>query len=631
VIRLSATRRPASAQQADAALAGLGDAAGLYFGVEGGIPGLHPLRATLVDRPALALHLFGDGIEAQAASALGAALLRTAPIAEWAARGTRGNGNAPLEQLRAFMGCFEPAAHVLLLGALPFAAHRLRGGGTEPLGTLYFPEQFHQRDGGGEWQLVTLGIEGVGTPSQDAPPAAAARAAIAREPLDDLPPGGYAAMVGRAVALLNERPLVSLTLSQSYRRRVDVAPIEAFRRLRAANPAPATFFFNDGAGECLLGASPDLQLVIEAGVVQALPVCGTVARGAGAVGEAQSLRELIDEDVDAASLAVCTDALRNDLAPLCEPGSLELLERRRPMSLATVIHAVDRLRGRLRPGCDAWDAIAATAAPVMVTGTPRAEALRAIGELEPSPRGWYGGMIVQVNGLGDALVGTILRAAAVRGGIAEVRTGGDLLASSSPEREEQESRLKTRSLWRAFGLEQAAPPRVFARTRGALPRAVAMVDEGDAFGAALRDCVQGLGIEIVADAPVRVLAGTRQIEGAQRLVAIGDAAALLLRSEGFALQACTPRHGELVRCVRADSGEDFLAACYLRWRFPDARLRAGWDVWASDADGGPQVLVHRERRIACLLFRPDSLLSQPGAVQMLVDAIALCAGTDQCG
>src|SRR6185369_16808087 len=138
-----------------------------------------------------------------------------------------------------------------------------------------------------------------------------------------------------------------------------------------------------------------LQLVISDRSVQALPVCGTVARGAGAVGESESLKELLDEAVDAASLAVCSDALRNDLAPLCEPGSLRLLDRRRPMTLATVVHAVDRLHGRLRAGVDAWDAIVATAAPVMLTGTPRALALAAIAAHEAGPRGWYGGLVVE--------------------------------------------------------------------------------------------------------------------------------------------------------------------------------------------------------------------------------------------
>ena len=170
------------------------------------------------------------------------------------------------------------------------------------------------------------------------------------------------------------------------------------------------------------------------------------------------------------------------------PGSLRLLDRRRPMTLATVVHAVDRLRGRLREGVDAWDAIVATAAPVMLTGTPRALALAAIAAHEAGPRGWYGGLVVEVRASGRARVGTMLRAAAVRDGVAEVRTGGDLLADSDPAREELESRIKAVSLWRALGLAVADDlqrtvadgPAAPDRPSAALPKAVALHDGGDA-------------------------------------------------------------------------------------------------------------------------------------------------------
>jgi anthranilate/para-aminobenzoate synthase component I len=515
------------------------------------------------------------------------------------------------------------------MGALPFAAHRLASGAApdERLGLLFLAQRFFRRDAAGAWESVTLSFAGMAAEvepivadSPDAPTAIPPQ----DEPHDDLPPGGYAQMVERALELLRQRPLVSLTLSQAYRRRVPCSAVEAFRRLRVANPAPATFFVNDGSGECLFGASPDLQLVVSGRDVQALPVCGTVARGPGAVGEAQSLRELLNEEVDAASLAVCTDALRNDLAPLCEPGSLRLTDRRRPMPLATVIHAVDRLAGRLRPGRDAWDAILATAAPVMVTGTPRAQALAAIEELEASPRGWYGGMVVQVAGNGDALVGTILRAAAVRDGVAQVRTGGDLLAASSPAREEQESRLKAGSLWRAFGLEPsgAGPAAAAMDNRWALPASVRLLAAGDAFAAALADCLGGLGIALDADAPVTVIAGPQPPPVEDRVLAIGDAALALLAREWFAVAPITPVQGHLVRCeptaaapVRAPA--PFIAARYLRSRLAASGLPAGWAAWASDEEGEPQVLVHAQRRLACILFRPESLLSQPGAVDML--------------
>ncbi|MGD9946382.1 MAG: chorismate-binding protein, partial [Burkholderiaceae bacterium] len=288
------------------------------------------------------------------------------------------------------------------------------------LGVLYLGETLYRRGSDGQWWRLQLSFPDLALPgpeaaaggrpqdedarAADTPARSAGTGSAARPPEpfappewdDDFVPGGYARVVARAVQRLADATLVSLTLSQSFRRRVRMPPAQAFARLRAVNPAPVSFFVNTGDGECLFGASPDLQLRIAGRLVEAMPVCGTVARGAGAVGEAESFKALVNEEVDEASLAVCSDALRNDLAPCCEAGSLSLVDRRRQMSLSTVVHAVDRLRGRLRDGVSPWRAIFATAAPAMVTGTPRAAALRAIAELEAGPRRWYGGLMVQV-------------------------------------------------------------------------------------------------------------------------------------------------------------------------------------------------------------------------------------------
>ncbi|MCY7318589.1 MAG: chorismate-binding protein, partial [Ramlibacter sp.] len=466
-------------------------------------------------------------------------------------------------------------------------------------------------------------------------PEPASRAGPDRSPGDAHPPGGDTALVRRAVRLLREPSRVSLTLRQSYRRRVTLPAAQAFARLRAVNPAPASLFLNDGSGERLFGASPDLQLAITAGRIQAFPVCGTVARRAGAVGEAQSLRELLNEEVDAASLAVCTDALRNDLAALCEPGSLQLRDRRRPMSLATVVHAVDRLEGRLRPGCDAWDAIVATAAPVMVTGTPRAAALAAIAQLEASPRGWYGGLMVQVASNGDALAGTILRAAAVSNGVAEVRTGGDLMVDSSPEREEQESRLKTLSVWRAFGLEPEPEPAGVDAVAVGGPGALRLLDHGDPFGQSVRDCVLGLGIGLSDAATTTLAIGAGAASGATAgLVAIGDAAYEVLAHNGFAVERQAPEHGRTLLATATPqapwrSSGPFIVARYAGYRLANASMPGGWETWAVDGNDAPLILVERGRRIACLLFRPDSLLCEPQALSALRASISLAGSNAQ--
>ncbi|MDW5441883.1 chorismate-binding protein [Polaromonas sp. SM01] len=644
MLSLQTSRRPATQGEAEQALAQLDKQAGAYFGCDAGIAGLHPLQATLLDRPALSLRLYGDGLAIQAHSALGQTLLDRPELSDWAKTASRGQGQHPIHSLRAFMAAFAPAPEVILLGALPFNAHRLAAAepqsDDESLGLLFFAEAYWQRDADGSWQRIELTLPNLAaaTPPVVTP---ALRPISKTEPQDDYPPGAYADMVARALVHLREQPLVSLTLSQSYRRRVSpsLSPAQAFARLRQANPAPAAFFLNDGDGQCLFGASPDLQLVLRQRVVEALPVCGTVARGPGPVGEAESFRELVNEDVDAASLAVCTDALRNDLAPLCEPGSLRLLDRRRPMSLSTVVHTVDRFSGRLREGADAWDAIVATAAPVMVTGTPRRHALAAIAQLEASPRGWYGGLMVRVSADGDALAGTILRAAAIRDGLAEVRTGGDLMADSTPAREEQESRLKAISLWRALGIEAAAQAASSAVAALKLPARVALHDAGDPFPAAVRETLQGLGLVIDAAAEVDVLMGAdaaacrRLLTAKPRrpLLAIGDAALRVLEQAGFAVTAIAPEHGRIMRATMTSealaSGEhSFITARYASLALADhAALLPGWSVWAHDEQQRPVLLAHTQDRVVCLLFRPDSLMSSAAALQSLRAALAWAA------
>lgn len=658
VLRLRAARAEATAAEIDAALARLDapGAAGLYFGCDAGIAALHPREATLIEGPALVVAVHADGAVVQPRGALGHALCAHAALAQCMALAGRGPGRSAIAVLRAFLAACGGHADALLLGALRFEAHRLAqpdaAAHAAPLGVFYFATRYWHRDAQGAWWRVALHIEGLpdpeAAPSPGQPHAPAAQPSApapvlvpAQEPRDDFAPGGYAATVARAVTLLRSEPLVSLTLSQSFRRRVEAAPSAAFARLRAVNPAPVSFFLRTPEGETLFGASPDLQLVVQGRSIASLPVCGTVARQGGAVGEAASLHELINEEVDAASLAVCSEALGNDLAPLCEPGSLHLTARRQPMALATVVHTVDRLQGTLRPGMDAWDAVLATAAPVMLTGTPRAHALSAIARLEASPRGWYGGMVVQVRADGDALVGTLLRAACVQGGVAEVRTGGDLMADSDPPREERESRLKAISLWRALGLSDdaslAAPPA--APAAHALPARVALHDGADPWAQTTAAALQGMGLALDHGAQVRVLIGAdaaacaRAAQGAQAIVALGDAALHLLAQAGLPVQPCAPAHGRVLRVRPTPAAPfgpaPFLAPRYATWALDLTRpLPPGWEIWAHGEEGELLALARARPgapRSACLLFRPDALLADDAARAALRAAIAWAA------
>ena len=628
-----------SQEEVDIQFASLEQHAGIYFGVDAGIEGLHPLQATLLSQPALAFHLYGDGIVVKCLTQWGSALVATKEITLWQTKSARGAGQTVQESLRLFLACFTTSPDFMLIGALPFDAHCLNAPTDfiDPLGIVFLGPHLLRREGTGKWRKIELNVPELPSLVQKNDLAiqperftalSSIQDAMASDPQDDSAPGGYAVMVSRALARLKETALVSLTLSQTYRRRVSMKSTEAFARLRKNNPAPACFFLNNGEGLHLLGASPDLQLIIQDRQVVSLPVCGTVAKRSSPVGESLSLQDLINEEVDAASLAVCSDALRNDLAPLCLPGTLHLTHRRKPMMLATVVHAVDRIQGQLLESCDAWDAIFATAAPVMVTGTPRVQALAAISEFEISSRGWYGGLVVQVSSNGDALAGTLLRAAAVEKGIAQVRTGGDLMADSSPEREEQESRLKTLSLWRAFGLEPLAQVQLVRKSVSHTPQSICLVDCQDPFGAAVLDFVLGLGIRLDPASRTQLRVGSFQ--GAnwptQNCIAMGDAAYLLLKNSGFDVQEISPLNGRLsVNRSRYGCPEnlplEFVTVKYTQFQILNTLQPPGWTVWTEDENGIASTWINAEKKLACLLFRADSMMSDKGAQNVFQEAL----------
>ena len=628
-----------SQEEVDIQFESLEQHAGIYFGVDAGIEGLHPLQATLLSQPALAFHSYGDGIVVKCLTQWGSALVATKEITLWQTKSARGAGQTVQESLRLFLACFTTSPDFMLIGALPFDAHCLNASTdfSDPLGIVFLGPHLLRREGTGKWRKIELNVPELPSLVQKndlaiQPERSTAisliQDAMASDPQDDSAPGGYAEMVSRALARLKETALVSLTLSQTYRRRVSMKSTEAFARLRKTNPAPACFFLNNGEGLHLLGASPDLQLIIQDRQVVSLPVCGTVAKRSSPVGESLSLQDLINEEVDAASLAVCSDALRNDLAPLCLPGTLHLTHRRKPMMLATVVHAVDRIQGQLLESCDAWDAIFATAAPVMVTGTPRVQALAAISEFEISSRGWYGGLVVQVSSNGDALAGTLLRAAAVEKGIAQVRTGGDLMADSSPEREEQESRLKTLSLWRAFGLEPLAQVQLVRKSVSHTPQSICLVDCQDPFGAAVLDFVLGLGIRLDPASRTQLRVGSFQGTNwpTQNCIAMGDAAYLLLKNSGFDVQEISPLNGRLsVNRSRYGSPEnlplEFVTVKYTQFQILNTLQPPGWTVWTEDENGIASTWINAEKKLACLLFRADSMMSDKGAQNVFQEAL----------
>ena len=143
---------------------------------------------------------------------------------------------------------------------------------------------------------------------------------------------------------------------------------------------------------------------------------------------------------------MCTDVDRNDKSRVCVPGSVQVIGRRQIEMYSRLIHTVDHIEGRLRPGYDALDAFLTHMWAVTVTGAPKAWAMQFIEDNEDTTRRWYGGAVGKIGFDGSMNTGLTLRTARVADGIAAVRAGATLLYDSDPEAEERETRIKARAL-----------------------------------------------------------------------------------------------------------------------------------------------------------------------------------------
>src|SRR5215472_13443191 len=96
--------------------------------------------------------------------------------------------------------------------------------------------------------------------------------------------------------------------------------------------------------------------------------CGSPATGSRRARSPARLPALLTSPKEESELTMCTDVDRNDKSRICLPGSIKVIGRRQIELYSRLIHTVDHVEGRLRPGFDALDAFLTHMWAVTVTG-----------------------------------------------------------------------------------------------------------------------------------------------------------------------------------------------------------------------------------------------------------------------
>jgi para-aminobenzoate synthetase component I len=195
-----------------------------------------------------------------------------------------------------------------------------------------------------------------------------------------------------------------------------------------------------GRGWSIVSASPELFLARRGTQLVTRPIKGT--RPAG---------QDVDDPKDAAEHVMIVDLERNDLARVCEPGSVHWPELQHQRELAGVTHLVSTVEGRLRSGVGIAEILAATFPGGSVTGAPKIAALDLIAALEPVGRGAAMGALGVIRPNGDFELALTIRTFAVAAGRIHLWVGGGIVWDSDPEEEIEESWVKARPLLDATG------------------------------------------------------------------------------------------------------------------------------------------------------------------------------------
>ena len=268
------------------------------------------------------------------------------------------------------------------------------------------------------------------------------------EPASNMTPAAFMAIVDRMREHIAAGDVFQCVPSQRFSVPFALPPLSLYRALRRINPAPFLFLLDFG-GFAVVGSSPEVLVRLRDNTVTIRPLAGTRPRGESREEDLALEANLLADPKERAEHLMLLDLGRNDVGRVATLGSVRVTDQFSVERFSHVMHISSTVEGTLRPGLVALDALIAGFPAGTLTGAPKIKAMEIIEALEPTRRGIYAGCIgyFAANGTMDTCIG--LRTAIVKDGTMYVQAGGGVVADSTALGEYEETRQKSRALFRA--------------------------------------------------------------------------------------------------------------------------------------------------------------------------------------
>lgn len=302
--------------------------------------------------------------------------------------------------------------------------------------TLVVPEVVVGRRDGVAW-ITVIGLGISSTPDLTAStPAGPVGTTFADGPVDSVT---WQGMVGEAVRRIEGGGLDKVVLARDLIATLG-EPLDVRAPLaQLADEYPSCWTFHvDG----FFGSTPEMLVRLERGLVTSRVLAGTIRRTGDDTHDLALAGSLARSSKDLEEHEYAVRSVAEALAPHCT--SMNVPETPFVLHLPNVMHLATDVTGVIRDDASALSLAASLHPSAAVGGTPTAEAVRLIAEIELLDRGRYAGPVGWIGASGDGEWGIGLRSAQIEGDGSVVRlfAGCGIVADSVPADELAESNAK---------------------------------------------------------------------------------------------------------------------------------------------------------------------------------------------
>ncbi|WP_404417166.1 anthranilate synthase component I family protein [Brevundimonas vesicularis] len=290
--------------------------------------------------------------------------------------------------------------------------------------------------------------------------ATAARVVTPSAPADrfeaEAPASAYRDAVADVVQRIGAGELFQANIARAWSGELSPGrdPFEVFLRLQKERASPFGAYWRIG-DRALVSNSPELFLAFDPANrrIEARPIKGTRPRADDPDQDHALASELRASLKDRAENLMIVDLMRNDLARVSRPGSVQVQTLFEVEHHPTVHHLVSTVTAEAEQGVGPAELLEATFPPGSITGAPKHQAMKVIAAHEP-PRGPWCGSLFLIGDGGAMTASVLIRTAGfvMKDGVWTYRTlaGAGIVADSHPAAEEAETDAKISALRQAL-------------------------------------------------------------------------------------------------------------------------------------------------------------------------------------